>query len=107
VKPKEGIRLRFIGDHTTLQGNTATAHRTEKGWYVMWDRWGSSNAGLVSITDKEIDTSLWEPAEVREPAQPANLKVLNSRLSSQTCASCKGPLREPYPDLKHCPLCEP
>lgn len=36
-----------------------------------------------------------------------NLKVANSRPEATRCAKCGGPLKEPFFNIKFCPVCEP
>jgi len=35
------------------------------------------------------------------------LKRLNSRHNATRCAKCNRPLKEPFQNVKHCPVCEP
>ena len=41
------------------------------------------------------------------PLSKEALKKANSRHNATKCAKCGGPLKEPFLNVKHCPVCEP
>lgn len=50
---------------------------------------------------------VWEPllGEEQEETPSQNLKILNSD-GRTSCAKCNGVLKEPYPGIRYCPICE-
>ena len=66
---------------------------------------------LDAMRDKLICSE--EDAEGQAAGRPADgiddgtLRTLNSAPLATCCARCGTGLKEPYPGLKHCPVCEP
>lgn len=78
---------------------------------VDWQNWGQSwkDTALDLIRRYEPETLSEEenfPSETTS-SPSKDLARLNKESNRNTCAACGNQLKEPWPGLKHCPVCEP
>lgn len=111
IIPHEGMRLRFKGDKdSALYGQLVTAHKGLNGWFVSWDGGGKSNQGEGSGIKDDAISTIWEVVDGDVKANSSlsltELKIANSQTDACFCANCGGKLKEPWPGIKYCPICE-
>lgn len=104
------MKLRYRGYGYT-HGRKATAHKNPFGqWFVKWENGRESESGVSSGVEDAGVHACWDVLDQDLPKEEDNttpLKERNMAPKATVCCKCGGKLREPYPGLKHCPVCEP